>query len=153
MGQYFTPAQIARLMINLISNGSKKQRILEPCAGKGIFLSCLVEKGFKEIVGIEIDQLLPNESSIPIIHQNFFDYPINEKYDVIIGNPPYIRWKNLSLEQRKYLSSASFWRKRMNGLTDILQPFIFKSVDHLKSGGELIFITPFFGCRPFMLNH
>ncbi|MFX1538468.1 MAG: Eco57I restriction-modification methylase domain-containing protein, partial [Promethearchaeota archaeon] len=67
-----------------------------------------------------------------------------KKYDVVIGNPPYVRWKNLSLVQRQYFSSTSFWQKRMNGLTDILQPFIFKSVDHLKPGGELIFITPLF---------
>lgn len=144
MGQYFTPANIVQLMIDLISIGTKKRKILEPSAGKGIFLELLTRMGYQELTGIEIDPILANQSSFPIQIGNFFDFPISRKFDVVIGNPPYIRWKNLSLEQRRYFSSASFWQNRMNGLTDILQPFIFKSVDHLKPGGELIFITPFF---------
>ena len=67
----------------------------------------------------------------------------------MIGNPPYVRWKNLPPEQKNYLLSASFWKKRMSGLTDYLQPFIFKSVDHLVSGGELIFISPLFWMQTY----
>jgi adenine-specific DNA-methyltransferase len=144
LGQYFTPAHIAKLMISLISDDSKKRRILEPSAGKGIFLKILDYLEYQDLSGIEIDPTLSNQSSIPIEEGNFFDLPISKKFDIVIGNPPYVRWKNLSLEQRHYLSSASFWRKRMNGLTDILQPFIFKSIDHLELDGELIFITPIF---------
>ncbi|UCG02192.1 MAG: N-6 DNA methylase [Candidatus Heimdallarchaeota archaeon] len=143
LGQYFTPVNIVQLMIDLISTNSKA-KILEPSAGKGIFLSQLVSKGYENLTGIEIDPNLAKQSSIPINIGNFFDFPISRKFDVVIGNPPYIRWKNLSLDQRKYFNSTLFWQKRMNGLTDILQPFIFKSVDHLKPGGELIFITPLF---------
>jgi len=144
MGQYFTPANIAQLMIDLISNGDEKKRILEPSAGKGIFLSLLASMGYHELKGVEIDPSIASQSPIPIEVGNFFDFPISKKYDVVIGNPPYIRWKNLSLEQRQYFTSTSFWQKRMNGLTDILQPFIFKCIDHLKPDGELIFITPYF---------
>jgi len=144
LGQYFTPANIAQLMADLISKGLKTRKILEPSAGKGVFLKILTNMGYQNLTGIEIDPTLVKRSAIPIYNQNFFDFPNSEKFEVVIGNPPYIRWKNLSLVQREYFSSASFWQKRMNGLTDILQPFIFKSVDHLNSGGELIFITPIF---------
>ncbi|UCG90220.1 MAG: Eco57I restriction-modification methylase domain-containing protein [Candidatus Heimdallarchaeota archaeon] len=144
MGQYFTPAYIAQLMSDLISDGSKKRKILEPSAGKGIFLEILTTMGYQNLYGIEIDPTIANQSAIPIYTGNFFDFPISKKFDVVIGNPPYIRWKNLPIVQREYFSSTSFWQKRMNGLTDILQPFIFKSVDHLNLGGELIFITPIF---------
>lgn len=144
LGQYFTPDFIVTFMIKLISEGRLERKILEPSAGKGIFLKRLIDEGFQSVTGIEIDPKLPNESPISIRVCNFFDIPITEKYDVVIGNPPYIRWKNLSLESRDYFSSSSSWKKRMNGLTDILQPFIFKSVDHLRTGGELIFISPSF---------
>ena len=144
MGQYFTPTNIAQFMIDLISNGEKKKRILEPSAGTGIFLSILASMGYHELKGIEIDPSIASQSRVPIEVGNFFDFPTSKKYDVVIGNPPYIRWKNLSLEQRQYFTSTSFWQKRMNGLTDILQPFIFKCIDHLKPDGELIFITPSF---------
>lgn len=131
-------------MVSLISEGSKNRKILEPSAGKGVFLNILNKTGFVNITGIEIDSSLENESATPIIKKNFFDYSSEQKYDICIGNPPYVRWKNLTEKQRQYLISSPFWKKRMNGLSDILQPFIFKSVDHLKDGGELILITPVF---------
>ncbi|MFX0185383.1 MAG: Eco57I restriction-modification methylase domain-containing protein [Candidatus Hodarchaeota archaeon] len=161
LGQYFTPPFIARFMVDLITKGSKEKRILEPCSGKGVFIDELIAKGYHDLTGIEIDANLIYESSIPVHNGNFFEFPIKEKFDIVIGNPPYVRWKNLTLEQRQFFSSSSFWHKRMNGLTDILQPFIFKSVDHLRSGGELIFITPYFWMqtlhaeplRRFLLNN
>ncbi|MFX0171534.1 MAG: Eco57I restriction-modification methylase domain-containing protein [Candidatus Hodarchaeota archaeon] len=144
LGQYFTPTCITQFMVNLITKKSKELKILEPCAGKGAFLKELISKGYNNLTGIEIDASLTFESPIPVRIDNFFDFPIEKKYDIVIGNPPYVRWKNLNLKQRDYFCTSTFWHKRMNGLTDILQPFIFKSVDHLKPGGELIFITPLF---------
>ncbi|MFX0049704.1 MAG: Eco57I restriction-modification methylase domain-containing protein [Candidatus Hermodarchaeota archaeon] len=144
LGQYFTPTCITQFMVNLITKKSKELEILEPCAGKGAFLKELISKGYSNLTGIEIDASLTFESPIPVQIGNFFDFPIEKKYDLVIGNPPYVRWKNLNEEQRGYFFASTFWHKRMNGLTDILQPFIFKSVDHLKPGGELIFITPLF---------
>ncbi len=131
-------------MVSLISEGSNNRKILEPSAGRGVFLNILDKMGFFNITGIEIDSSLENESATPIIKQNFFEFSSEKKYDICIGNPPYIRWKNIANKQRQYLSSTPFWKKRMNGLSDILQPFIFKSVDHLTDGGELILITPVF---------
>jgi len=141
-GQYFTPEIIADFMVGLISFENSIQ-ILEPSAGEGIFLKSIDKLSKHKITAIEIDKDLPNRSKHEIIYQDFFDFPITE-YDVVIGNPPYIRWKHQSKDNRKLLLERSFWGKRMNGLTDMLQPFIFKSIDHLKSNGELIFITPKF---------
>ena len=149
MGQYFTPAFVVELMADLISDGSNQRKILEPSAGKGIFLDVLSKRGYLNVSGIEIDADVANQSQYPIEIANFFDYPTTEKFDIVIGNPPFVRWKNLPPEQKNYLLSASFWKKRMSGLTDYLQPFIFKSVDHLVSGGELIFISPLFWMQTY----
>ncbi|MHA2365945.1 MAG: Eco57I restriction-modification methylase domain-containing protein [Candidatus Hodarchaeales archaeon] len=142
-GQYFTPSFIASFMVSFISHDTSAP-ILEPSAGQGVFLKSLYDHGFQNLTAIELDNSLTNVSDIPIIYKDFFDYSIENKFDIIIGNPPYIRWKNQSKDQRKKLIERTFWGKRMNGLTDILQPFIFKSVDHLNPEGELIFITPKF---------
>ncbi len=141
-GQYFTPQIIVDFMISLISFTDLIQ-ILEPSAGEGIFLKSLAKLKNFQVTGIEIDEELYNKSNHEILYQDFFDFPV-KKFDVVIGNPPYIRWKHQSKDRRKELLERSFWGKRMNGLTDMLQPFIFKSIDHLKSNGELIFITPKF---------
>ncbi len=130
-------------MVNMISQ-NKDCSILEPCAGKGIFLKSLSEAGFRDITAIELDGTLENVANVDRLTMDFFHFPVQNKFDVVIGNPPYVRWKNLSVEQREIWQQRSLWGKRMNGLTDILQPFIFKAVDHLKPEGELIFITPIF---------
>lgn len=141
-GQYFTPKFIADFMVSLITH-SNPIRILEPSAGTGIFLEALKDK-FSNIVAIELDSTLTSHSAIPILYQNFFDYPVEEKFQVIIGNPPYIRWRNQPDEIRNDIIQRNFWNNRLNALADILQAFIFKSIDHLTDGGELIFITPKF---------
>ena len=43
-GQYFTPRIVAEFMVNLITKKTQA-KILEPCAGKGIFFGCFMEKG------------------------------------------------------------------------------------------------------------
>ena len=56
-GQYFTIAPVAEFMVKLISH-NEDCKILEPSCGKGIFLSKLYEKGFKNIDAYEIDETL-----------------------------------------------------------------------------------------------
>ena len=94
-GQYFTPKYVADFMVDLISH--KDPVILEPSAGEGVFIQSLVScYDSSSIVAIEIDPSLTNRSTFPILYQDFFDYPVKEKFDVVIGNPPYIRWKHQS---------------------------------------------------------
>jgi adenine-specific DNA-methyltransferase len=143
LGQYFTPRIVARFMTNLIDK-DVSAKALEPCAGKGVFLNALLEKRFKDITAYEIDRSLPNESPIEIKYRDFLSTRTDEKFDVIIGNPPYVRWKNIPLYLREKLRSGFYWQDKINGLSDLLYPFIYISVDKLKKGGELIFITPIF---------
>ena len=77
LGQVFTPQSIVAEMLLLRRNHG---RILEPSCGAGAF--------FNEIpgcVGIEIDI---NHCPKNALNIDFFDYPIEEKFDTIIGNPP-----------------------------------------------------------------
>jgi len=141
-GQYFTPKLIADFMVDKI-NKKKNVKVLEPSAGKGVFLQSLKEKGFENITAYEIDETLDNESSTEVEYRDFLKTPLNEKFDVIIGNPPYSRWKNIP-SQIKNQFEKSYWDEKINGLSDLLYAFIFKSIDKLKEGGELIFITPTF---------
>ncbi|WP_129408386.1 Eco57I restriction-modification methylase domain-containing protein [Marinitoga lauensis] len=126
LGQVFTPENIAKKMINLIKNGN---RILEPSCGDGIFIRLL--KG-KNVVGIEKDIKVPN-----CLKMDFFDYSINEKFDTIIGNPPYVAYKDILKVTRKKLPMDIF-DKRAN----LFLFFIYKSFLHLSENGEIIFITP-----------
>ncbi len=82
-----------------------------------------------------------NEKDISRIRNNIFndDFLLNfnkeEKYDAIIGNPPYLGTKSLGKE---YLNKI----KKVYGFTDDLYSlFIFKSIPLLKENGFLSFVT------------
>lgn len=140
-GQYMTPSLITSLMTSLIEH-DKDSEILEPSSGDGAFIEELFYKGFKNITGIEIDKdLIPKEYESIIKNDDFLSYEFNKKFDVIIGNPPYIRWKNLEDELKKVLEKNYWWNTYCNSLCDYSMPFLLKSVDLLKDKGELIFIT------------
>jgi adenine-specific DNA-methyltransferase len=141
IGQYFTPEHVADFMVSLASV-SKQAKILEPACGEGVFLKILNDRGYKNTVGYEIDKSLELNTESKVIFESFVGAEIKDKYDLVIGNPPYIRWKNLDKDLKTELESNILWKKYFNSLCDYLYIFILKSVEYLKDGGELIFITP-----------
>ena len=144
-GQYFTIDLIADFMVSLISH-SKDSKVVEPSCGKGVFLSNLLKHGFGNLTAYEIDTTLGTNYDF-VKFKSFLDVPLSEKYSVVIGNPPYIRWKNLESELKKELELNPLWNKYFNSLCDYLFIFILKSIEHLEENGELIFI-----CTEYWLN-
>lgn len=140
-GQYFTPEHVADFMTSL-SKAPKSAKVLEPACGQGIFLKLLEKQGYEDIAGYEIDKTLESVTDAKVIFKSFVGEKISKKYDLIIGNPPYVRWKNLGQELKDELEKNELWQRYFNSLCDYLCIFVLKSVSLLKEGGELIFITP-----------
>jgi adenine-specific DNA-methyltransferase len=139
-GQYFTPKVVADFMVRL-ANISQNSKILEPSCGEGVFLEILQEKGYNDLTAYEIDQSLATE--FPFVrHESFVSANIEEKFDLVVGNPPYIRWKNLEDELKQELAVNPIWSKYCNSLCDYLYVFILKSIELLNENGQLIFICP-----------
>ena len=139
-GQYFTPKVVADFMIEM-ADISKNSSILEPSCGEGVFLEILQQKGFTNLTAYEIDEDLAQEFS-NVRYESFVSAKINEKFDLIIGNPPYIRWKNLEEDLKQELSNNRIWNQYFNSLCDYLYIFILKSIQLLNENGQLIFICP-----------
>lgn len=144
-GQYFTEAVVADFMVSLISHDHNAS-VLEPSCGKGIFLKMLQESGFNNTSAYEIDTELAHDFP-QVKYQSFISSPIDEKFDVVIGNPPYIRWKNLEPELKDELQNNTLWNRYFNSLCDYLFIFILKSIEQLNNNGELIFI-----CSDYWMN-
>ncbi len=139
-GQYFTPKVVADFMIGL-ADITSNSKILEPSCGEGVFLEILQKKGYNDLTAFEIDQDLATD--FPFVrYESFVSANINDKFDLIIGNPPYIRWKNLEDELKQELSTNAIWNKYFNSLCDYLYIFILKSIELLNENGQLIFICP-----------
>ena len=144
-GQYFTVGVIADFMVSLIEHPINS-RVLEPSCGKGVFLDMLKIHGFTDVSAYEIDPALGAKYDF-VQFKSFLSVPVTERYDVVIGNPPYIRWKNLEPELKAELEANLLWNKYFNSLCDYLFVFILKSIEHLTDNGELIFI-----CTEYWMN-
>ncbi|MFL1706585.1 class I SAM-dependent DNA methyltransferase [Campylobacter sp. MOP7] len=59
-------------------------------------------------------------------------------FDAIVGNPPYVRTKNLDAGSKKLLSK---WSVTASGNTDLYIPFFEIGIKHLKDDGYLGYIT------------
>ena len=130
LGQVFTPPSVVKFMLDLCQN---RGRVLEPSSGDGAFFRTLTEQG-RDCVGIELDpRVAPPGARV----MDFFDYPETERFDSIIGNPPYVRYQDIADNTKAKLRSPLF-DKRSN----LFLFFIEKCVRHLNPGGELVFIVP-----------
>lgn len=129
-GQVFTPEFIVAEMLQLRKNNGN---VLEPSSGAGAFV-----KNIPGCIGIELDAKHCNEHSI---NMDFFDYPTTNKFDTIIGNPPYVRYQDILEDTKKKLKTSLFDER-----SNLYLFFIEKCIHHLNDKGELIFITP----RDFM---
>ncbi len=126
LGQVFTPPAIVERMLGL---RRRPGRILDPSAGDGAF-----SRRIEGCEAIEIDcKVAPPGARV----MDFFALPATEKFDTIIGNPPYVRFQDIPRKTLALLDNFMFDRR-----SNLYLYFIEKAVRHLKPGGELIFIVP-----------
>jgi adenine-specific DNA-methyltransferase len=111
LGVVYTPIDIAKSIakLSLSKCTNKVLNILEPSVGDGYFLVALQGYLTSEynITGIDIDSDVirglgdrydpPYQKKINLLNQDFIEYAISskdEKFDLIIGNPPFIKKHN-----------------------------------------------------------
>lgn len=126
LGQVFTPSPVVELMISLMKN---KGEVLEPSGGNGAF-----SRQLDNCTSIEID---PRHAFPGTLVMDFFDLPRTRKFSSIIGNPPFVRYRDIKESTKIKLDSQIF-----DSRSNLYLFFIEKCLDHLEPGGELIFIVP-----------
>ena len=152
-GSFYTPSSIADFILKWGIGESTNTSILEPSCGDGVFLQQIKNNNYnyKEIVGVELDEIEAAKANIgldntKIINSDFYKYcsSTSDTFDLIIGNPPYIRYQFFDKEQQvesenifiraglKYSKLTNAWVSFVVGCSLMLN----------EKGGKLGFVVP-----------
>jgi adenine-specific DNA-methyltransferase len=141
-GIFFTPKSYrVKLLEYLDSLNVQPTRILEPSFGSGEFLMDVFEKYPRaSITGVELNSSMHEKvydhmkcyTNIELFHENFLDFESDTKFDLIIGNPPYVVVKDVRPE---YEAIAT-------GRPNLYCWFIYKCIGMLEENGYLAFVIP-----------
>lgn len=158
-GQFFTPEWVTKAMSAFILENAPS-RVFEPGFGTGAFYVGMEQAakvmGLKmpEYEGCETDETAITRSEANGVPQNvrrlgiqerdFFDFPNEDAYDAILGNPPYIRHHRLTRKQKKELATMvkEITGSKIDKRAGYHVFFLIKSLAMLKTGGRLSFILP-----------
>ena len=136
LGQYFSGTKLATLLAHL-ANYNKAESAIDPMCGNGDMLAVIHDgKSMKHTVGIEVDNeaytkassrfsnFLKNSKPEIYLSSAFNSKNIKKlsrkKYDLVITNPPYVRYQTISTDQAQILGIQSSNEIR-NELLKIIQ--------------------------------
>ncbi len=153
-GGFYTPEPIAEFVLRWGINGSQDFDILEPSCGDGVFLKQLEKHKlkYKSITAVELDEEEAvkaekiNLNNSQIIIADFHTYCNNtlQRFDLIVGNPPYIRYQFFDRQQQVeaediFIKAGLTYSK----LTNAWVSFVVGSSLLLKEkGGRIGFVLP-----------
>jgi adenine-specific DNA-methyltransferase len=146
-GIYFTPPKTIVRCLDILSKHRATttfNNILEPSCGSCEFIDKI--KNYyptATITGVEYNKTIykniknkydNNSDNIKIVEADFLKTVYNEKYDLVIGNPPYYVIKKADVDKQYY--------NYFEGRPNIFILFIIKSLSLLTDNGILCFILP-----------
>ena len=155
-GAYYTPYNLADKIVKLF-NFNNVEAILEPSCGDGVFIDALSENNHlnKKIIAVEIEEKELNKvrtrykdfESVSLIGNDFLNFYEKVKnilsFDLILGNPPYIRYQYLSDGQRNILSEIIEENgMKPNKLINIWVCFLVACTKLLSKNGKIAFVIP-----------
>lgn len=154
-----------------VGSGIFMRTLLELLAEKGnpVFDKNQIKQAFSNILALDVDAnacqatklslallylLLYSEfPHLNILNEESIEYFVQKKeyqnnFNLIISNPPYIRYENQSSELREFLKNDPEFSKLSKGKIDLYLAFLKISVDILAPGGIALFIIP----HSFLIN-
>lgn len=159
-GAYYTPLPLAKAMVGLFATNSKDiKRVLEPSCGDGIFVdslfSCDYFDNIETITAVEIESeeakkvsaRYQDSPSVKVLSEDFLIYYnrnySKEHFDLILGNPPYIRYQYLTEKQREIQSKIlTTHGMKSNKLINAWVCFLVACVQMLSECGKIAFVVP-----------
>jgi type I restriction-modification system DNA methylase subunit len=141
-GIYFTPPSCIHRNISLLHPYlSSSKNVLEPSCGSCEYIS-VINQNYPSlsITGIEYNKNIYesikhlSNKKINIVHFDYLQYDSREKYDIIIGNPPFYVMTKKDVNKK--------YHSYFDGRPNIFILFIIKSLELLSDNGILSFVLP-----------
>lgn len=154
IGSYYTPHEVIKFIYNYLEKQNKNiKSILEPSAGDGRFIEAFLKSNFiSSIVGIELveDKLMHVKEKISspklrLVVSDFivFSLGTRAKFDLIIGNPPYINLKNMD---KAFLEASRTLCRKIGLPENVVQnawvAFVLAASQLLSKNGAIFFVLP-----------
>ncbi len=152
-GGYYTPSQVAAFLLKWGMSGLLRPDILEPSCGDGVFIEQIqnLNMDFASVLGVELDAEEANKAlsiglhNTEIQNRDFHEFCLttNQRFDLVIGNPPFIRYQYYD-ESLQSLAAKIFKKAhlRYSKLTNAWVTFVIGSTLLLKNRGKIAFVVP-----------
>lgn len=156
-GRYYTPYALAQFIVEWAALGGMEiKKVLEPSCGDGVFLdalrtvdrkfSCTAIEIFEEEAKKAADRLILDDR-FNVVVSDFYNQYINEiredRYQLIVGNPPYIRYQYLTEEQRDIQTRIlEMSNLRSNKLINAWVAFVVATISLLDDDAKIGLIIP-----------
>lgn len=160
-GVVYTPPLIVQHIVDslLVDDLPQDVKLLDPACGDGRFLSYAAEalsrklgKPISQVVsenifGFDCDPIAIEKCRAQVGDANLFcgnsidlDFVSSHfgRYDIVVGNPPYVRGQNLLATDRQHLENWQFTK----GNTDLYIAFMELAFRLIKPDGAVGYITP-----------
>jgi adenine-specific DNA-methyltransferase len=155
-GAFFTPPEIANYMVRWAIR-KPTDTVLEPSCGEAVFLLSAVDRLRKlgeeptasQLHGVDIhaDSITTAAAQLQgaaTFHiRDFFEFESDIQFDVVIGNPPYVRYQNfIGSARERGLAAARAQGVKLNGLASSWAAFVVHAASFVKNSGRLALVLP-----------
>jgi adenine-specific DNA-methyltransferase len=144
----YTPYALARAVVEALRD-HPNAKWLEPSHGEGVFLKALADVGVERgrIRAIDLDKRDAENDQFGFVSRgvDFLDWAGNtrERFDRIVGNPPYLAIRNLPPGMRERAASIQDLSGSFIGAaSNVWYAFVVRAVNLLREGGALAFVLP-----------
>lgn len=160
-GAFFTPQEIASFLARQLITSSAC-RVLEPSCGEAEFVLAACERLQRlghvgsdysnSICAYELheqsacaasERLRANGFACTIATGDFLKSSPSNQFDVVLGNPPYVRFQVIDASQRAFQRElAARLGVDLSALSSTWAPFVLHSCEFLRAGGSLGLVLP-----------
>lgn len=132
--------------------------VLEPSAGDGVFIDALADVarrrglGGISVTAVEVDEdtFCEHLTSFPEgvvgtgVLSDFLGAEL-PRFDAVIGNPPFVRLRNLAAAERTRAEGVAgeLLGSAMDPAGSVWMPFVLRAADRLREGGRLALVLPY----------